>query len=82
MEALTKENKLMILTLFPLMIGKNILRIYLDQIIENNQQHLNQEKYIQENITQNNLIFEQPLKKSEILYAVKNLKKNKSTSFD
>ena len=45
-------------------------------------QHLVLEDFIQSNVDSNNTIFEEPLKKSEILDAVKTLKNNKSTSFD
>ena len=50
--------------------------------IENNDQHLNQEEFLKNTIERHNEIFEQPLTKKEILEAIKNLKNNKSTSFD
>ena len=50
--------------------------------IEKSDQHLRQEQFVKDNIDVHNEIFEQPLKKQEILEAIKNLKNNKSTSFD
>ena len=42
---------------------------------------MNYELFVQENIDKHNKIFEEPLKKIEIINAIKNLKNNKSTSF-
>ena len=50
--------------------------------VGNREVHDGYEKYVKDNIENNNKIFEEPLKKSEILDAVKSLKNGKSTSFD
>ena len=61
---------------------RNHFRNLLGPKINKTEKHLEYETFIENNINNHDKIFEQPLKKEEILKAIKSLKNNKSASFD